>query len=140
MTDLLVNAMRSASAGVYAQSKRVSLAAENLANAEATGHSSGSLPYTRKTISFDSVLDDAAGVDIVKIGEIGVDPSPYRTLRDPSHPASDAAGMVKLPNVNVLVEMSDIREASRSYEANIQVIRQSREMISLMIDAMRANT
>ncbi len=135
--DALQQSFRIASSGLQAQSTRLRVASENLANAESTGKTPGSAPYARKTISFDSALDEATGSDLVTVSEIGRDNSPFRVERHPGHPAADASGNVKLPNVNLLVEMADIREASRTYDANIQVIRQARELTSMTIDLLR---
>lgn len=110
---------------------------ENLANAQSTGTTPGADPYRRKTITFENELDRVSGVTLVKLGDIGADRSAFRVELDPGHPAADASGYVKLPNVNMLIEMADMREASRSYEANLQVVRQAREMVSMTIDLLR---
>ena len=110
---------------------------ENLANAQSTGTTPGADPYRRKTITFENELDRISGVALVKVGDIGADRSAFRVEHDPAHPAADEAGNVKLPNVNMLIEMADMREANRSYEANLQVIRQAREMVSMTIDLLR---
>lgn len=136
--DPLLSTMKIAASGLEAQSNRVRIVSENLANAQSTASTPGSDPYTRKTISFQSQLDRALGVNLVRVGDIGVDRSPYRIEHDPGHPAADADGYVKLPNVNVLIEMADMREANRSYQANLQVIKQAREIISMTIDLLRS--
>jgi flagellar basal-body rod protein FlgC len=82
-------------------------------------------------------MDRASGVRLVTAKRIGVDSAPFKIERDPSHPAADANGNVKLPNVNVLTEMTDMRESNRSYQANLQVVKQSRDMISMTIDMLR---
>jgi flagellar basal-body rod protein FlgC len=110
---------------------------ENIANASSTGKTPGSDPYQRKTISFDSVMDDNSGVDLVQVDQIARDETPYETQYLPGNPAADDKGMVKMPNVNMLVELADMREASRSYTANTQVIKQVRELVSMTIDLMR---
>lgn len=138
MTDPLSAAMRVATSGLESQSVRLRVVSENLANARSTGSTPGASPYTRKMVSFGNELDEAIGVSIVKVDRIGHHRSPYRIEHDPGHPAADAAGKVKLPNVNVLVEMADMREANRSYEANLQVIRKVREMVSMTIDLLRS--
>ena len=88
-------------------------------------------------VSFDTEMDRASGVRLVAVKHIGVDPAPFRIERDPSHPAADGSGNVKLPNVNILTEMADMREANRSYQANLQVVKQSRDMVSMTIDLLR---
>jgi flagellar basal-body rod protein FlgC len=137
MIDPLKLSLKIASSGLDAQSTRMRVVAENLANAESTGKTPGADPYSRKTVTFADELDDVSGAKLVKIDRISTDTAPFRLEHDPSHPAADASGMVKLPNVNVLVEMADMREANRSYTANVQVIRQARDMISMTIDLLR---
>lgn len=137
--DPLQVALKVAASGLEVQSKRVRIVAENMANAQSTGNTPGADPYTRKTISFETEVDQLTGANFVRVESIDFDSSPYPIEHDPGHPAADANGYVKLPNVNVLVEMADMREASRTYEANLQVIRQAREMISMTIDLLRSS-
>ena len=111
---------------------------ENLANASSTGKTPGSEPYTRKTVSFESMLDDTSGANLVHVDRVDIDKKPYRIEYDPSHPAADADGNVKLPNVDMLVELADMRESNRSYEANLQVIKQARSLVSMTIDLLRS--
>jgi flagellar basal-body rod protein FlgC len=138
MIDPLLSALKVAASGLEAQSSRMRVVSENLANAQSTGEAPGSDPYRRKTITFENELDRASEATLVRIAEIGVDRSAFRVEHDPGHPAADEAGFVKLPNVNMLVEMADMREANRSYEANLQVIKQAREMVSMTIDLLRS--
>ncbi len=138
MMDALQATMRVAAAGLDAQSRRVRVASENLANAESTGRTPGADPYTRKLISFENQFDEALGADLVRVSGVDLDTAPYRLEQDPSHPAADESGYVKRPNVNMLVEMADIREANRGYQANLQVIKQAREMIAMILDLMRS--
>ena len=138
MIDPLQSALKIAASALEAQSSRMRVVSENLANAESTGQTPGSDPYRRKTISFANEFDRASEASLVKIADIGVDRSPFRVEYDPGHPAADNAGFVKLPNVNMLVEMADMREANRSYEANLQVIKQAREMVSMTLDLLRS--
>lgn len=139
MFDPLNAAMRIATSGLQAQSARLRVVSENIANAESTSSTPGGDPYIRKTLSFHSELDRAAGVSMVRAGDTGTDEAPFRLDRDPGNPAADSSGMVKRPNVDVLVEMADMREANRGYQANLQVIKQSRDMLSLTIDLLRSN-
>jgi len=138
MADPLSASTKIAATGLTAQSARLRIIAENIANAQATGTSSAATPYRRKTISFEAVLDPhlgrAQGVDVARIG---VDKAPPIVKYEPGHPAADARGYVKYPNVNPIVEMADMREANRSYEANLQVIRQARDLINQTIDLLR---
>jgi flagellar basal-body rod protein FlgC len=139
MLDPLQATLKISASGLEAQSKRLRVVSENLANAQSTGRTPGADPYTRKTISFESEVDDAmGGASLVKVAGIDRHRSPYRVEHNPGHPAADAKGFVKLPNVDVLVEVADMREANRSYEANLQVIKQAREMISMTIDLLRS--
>ncbi|MYZ46981.1 flagellar basal body rod protein FlgC [Propylenella binzhouense] len=135
--DPLQAALRISGSGLAAQSTRLRVVSENLANAQSTGSAPGADPYARKTVTFAEELDRAAEVELVRVDRIGVDRAPFRMEFDPGHPAADAAGFVKFPNVNVLVEMADMREATRTYEANLQMIQQAREMISRTIDLLR---
>ncbi|HVJ77066.1 MAG TPA: flagellar basal body rod protein FlgC [Hyphomicrobium sp.] len=137
MSDPLLSSAKSAAAGLFAQSSRMRVVSENIANASTTGKTPGSDPYQRKTISFESEMDDKSGADLVKIDEIARDETPFQTEYMPGNPAADDKGMVKMPNVNMLVELADMREASRSYTANTQVIKQVRELVSMTIDLMR---
>lgn len=140
MADPLSAAMKAAGAGLAAQSMRMQIVAENLANANAVASSPGGDPYARKLVSFESALDDATGVDQVTVGAIIRDRAPFRTELDPGNPAADDKGFVKLPNVNPLVELADMREANRSYQANLQGVRQARDLISMTIDLLKGNT
>ena len=135
--DNLTATFSVAGSGLFAQSQRILIASENLANAESTGNSPGANPYTRKVISFESELDEASGATLVEVGDTELDSSPYRFEKMPGNPAADQSGYVKLPNVNMLVELSDIREATRSYDANVQVVKQARDLITMTIDLLK---
>jgi len=135
--DPLMTSLRVAASGMGAQSERLRVVSENLANAQSTGNFSGADPYQRKTISFASELDRTSGAQVVEIAAIANDRSAFPVEFQPGHEAADEFGYVKLPNVNVLIEMSDMREANRGYEANLQVIKQARDLISMTIELMR---
>jgi flagellar basal-body rod protein FlgC len=120
MIDPLEAAIDVATSGLEAHSTRMRVISENLANAESTAATPGANPYTRKTVSFEDEMDQTAGVEY-----------------DPGNPAADKNGFVKLPNVNIITEMADMREANRSYSANIQVVKQARELFSMTVDLMR---
>jgi len=137
MVDPLEAASKIAGAGLAVQSARLRVVSENLANAQSTGSVAGADPYARKTVTFESELDQALGVELVQIRSIGTDHSPFRVEHDPGHPAADAKGFVKYPNVNVLMEMADMREANRSYEANLQVFKQARDLAAMTIDLLK---
>jgi len=138
MFDPLQSALKVSSSGLEAQSKRLRVVSENLANAQSTGRVPGADPYARKTISFESEVDEAMGLSTVRVAGIERDRTPFRVEHNPGHPAADAKGFVKLPNVDIMIEVADMREANRSYEANLQVIKQAREMISMTIDLLRS--
>jgi flagellar basal-body rod protein FlgC len=137
MTDAISSALRIAASGLEAQSTRLRVVSENVANSRSTGETPGSDPYRRKTVTFTSEIDRLTGAEIVQVKDVGLDRSEFKAEYDPGNPAADADGYVKMPNVSPLVEMADMREANRSYEANLQVIKQARELINLTIDLMR---
>ena len=137
MMDPLLSIARTASSGLQSQAMRLKVVSENLANMDSTGTTPGADPYRRKLVTFEQALDETTGAQMVNIERIIRDQKPFRTEYDPGHPAADAAGYVKRPNVEMMVEMADMREASRSYEANLQMIRQAREMSSLMVDLLK---
>jgi flagellar basal-body rod protein FlgC len=137
MPDPLQVSLKIAASGLEAQSTRLRVVSENLANAQSTGRTPGSDPYSRKTVTFSSVLDRASETPLVKASDIDVDRSPFEIEYLPGHPAADAGGYVKMPNVNIAVEMADMREANRSYEANLQIIKRTRELLSMTIDLLR---
>jgi flagellar basal-body rod protein FlgC len=140
MIDNLNASLRIAASGLQAQSMRLRIVSENLANSESAGTTPGADPYRRKTIVFGSELDRLSGTPLVRIEGVRTDPSPFRSEYQPGHPAADAGGYVRLPNVNMIVELADMRQANRSYEANVQVIKQAREMISMTIDLLRGQS
>ncbi|MCQ8185498.1 flagellar basal body rod protein FlgC [Parvularcula maris] len=126
--DAISATMKIAASGLEAQSTRVRMVSENIANANSLGSAPGADPYRRKTIVFQPTFDKALGADTVTIKKIGTDPGEFKLSYDPSHPAADQRGYVKVPNVNPLIEMTDMREATRSYDANLNVIEQARGM------------
>ncbi|WP_454848187.1 flagellar basal body rod protein FlgC [Rhizobium binxianense] len=136
--DPLSAAMKIAGSGLEAQSTRLRIVSENIANARSTGDTPGADPYRRKTITFGQEMDRANGVETVNVEKIGVDEGDFVTEYDPSNPAADEKGVVKLPNVNILIEMADMREANRSYDANLQTIKQTRDLISSTIDLLKS--
>ncbi|UTD28503.1 flagellar basal body rod protein FlgC [Bradyrhizobium sp. WD16] len=127
-----------ASSGLRAQAGRIRVISENLANADSTAQAAGGEPYRRKVPTFTSELDRKLDAHVVGIGRVKPDKSPFRTKHEPGNPAADANGDVKYPNVNSLVEMTDMREAQRSYEANLNVITATRRMIQRTLDILKA--
>jgi flagellar basal-body rod protein FlgC len=123
--------------GMDAQTARLRVIAENIANQDTTGSSAGADPYRRKTITFESTMDRAAGVETVRVKNVGVDNGDLPLRYDPSNPASNPQGYVKLPNVNSFIEMMDMREAERSYSANLSVMQATRSMLNKTIDLLK---
>ncbi|HVJ35572.1 MAG TPA: flagellar basal body rod protein FlgC [Terriglobia bacterium] len=126
-----------AAAGMRAQGERLRVISENLANADSVGERQGADPYRRKTISFKNALDKELGVPTVQVAKIGQDQSDFRKKYDPGNPAADQNGYVSLPNVNTLIELTDMREAERSYEANLKTIEAARTMLQRTVDILR---
>jgi flagellar basal-body rod protein FlgC len=137
MLDPLQASLKIAGAGLEAQSARLRVISENVANAQSTGGAPGADPYARKTITFDSEMDRALGLQMVHVKNIGVDQTPFKVELDPGNPAADEKGLVKMPNVDLLVELADMREANRSYEANLQVAKQSADLMSMTVNLLR---
>ncbi|MGB3810181.1 MAG: flagellar basal body rod protein FlgC [Parvibaculum sp.] len=133
----LVKSMMVAASGLKAQSGRMRIIAENIANADSTGKTAGADPYRRKIPTFQDRLDRTIGADTVQLGRPMLDQSEFQLKYMPGHPAADANGYVKTPNVNGLVEAVDMREAQRSYEANLNLIQASRRMISQTIEILK---
>jgi flagellar basal-body rod protein FlgC len=133
-----IKSMQIAASGLRAQAGRMRIISENIANADSTPNSPGANPYRRKIPTFTSTFDRALDAQTVNMGRVGVDRSDFRLKYEPGHPAADVNGNVKYPNVNSLVEMTDMREAQRSYEANINVISATRRMIQRTLDILKA--
>jgi flagellar basal-body rod protein FlgC len=137
----LDHALRVSAAGLQAQSTRLRVVAENLANRDSTGSSPGADPYRRKTVTFGAHVERGlAGngdVSTVKVSRIGTAPGDFVEIYDPAHPAADARGYVKRPNVDSLVEIMDMREAQRSYSANVSVLEVTRGMLTRIIETLR---
>ena len=133
----LKSAKQVSAAGMAAQAKRLRIVSENLANASSTSQTPGGDPYRRKLVTFKNVLDRQKGVEIVKADQQSKDMSPFPLKYEPTHPAADKNGYVKMPNVNTLMEMMDMREAQRSYEANLGALQTSRKMTQQMVDLLQ---
>ena len=127
-----------ATSGLRAQSGRMRVISENIANAESTAQSAGGDPYRRKIPTFVSALDHTLDAKLVNLGKIAPDQSAFRTKYEPANPAADQTGYVKYPNVNPMVEMTDMRDAQRSYEANLNIITATRRMIQRTLDILKA--
>ncbi len=122
--------------GMDAQTSRLRIIAENLANQDTTGSTPGADPYRRKTVTFEALVSQD-GPSGVAVRSIDRDPTPFETRYEPSHPAADANGYVKLPNVNSFVEMMDMKEAERSYSANLDVMQVTRSMLARTLEMLR---
>ena len=133
----LEKALQISSRGMQAQTKRLRVIAENLANQDTTGSTPGAAPYRRKTVTFADQIDRASGVAEVAVKKIGTDPSAFPQRYDPSHPAANANGYVSTPNVNSFVEVMDMREAERSYSANLQVMQVTRGLLTRAIGMLK---
>jgi flagellar basal-body rod protein FlgC len=135
--DELLRTLRVSASGMKAQGTRLRVISENVANADSLPTKLGDKPYRRKVVTFSNQLDHAIGVSTVRVDRITTDRSDFQQRYDPSHPAADANGYVLAPNISTLVEMADMREAERSYEANLNVIKSSKTMLQDTIGLMR---
>ena len=133
-----MRSMGIATSGLRAQAGRMRVISENIANADSTAPIAGGDPYRRKVPTFTAQLDRALDAQVVALGRVAQDQSAFRVKYEPNNPAADAAGNVKYPNVNSLVEMTDMRDAQRSYEANLNVIGATRRMIQRTLDILKA--
>jgi flagellar basal-body rod protein FlgC len=133
----LVKALNISASGLKAQGTRLRVIAENIANADSTAQRPGAEPYRRRVVTFGNVLDRELGAETVRVDGIVPDKSDFGRRFEPGHPAADNKGYVLTPNVNSLLEVADMREAQRSYEANLKVIQSSRAMLQQTIDILR---
>jgi flagellar basal-body rod protein FlgC len=133
----LAKVMQISAAGMQAQTLRLRTISENLANADSLGETAGANPYQRKLVTFKNVFDKVLGVNKVKIDKVTQDQAEFQKRFDPQHPAADRDGYVLTPNVNPLIELMDMRQAQRTYEANLSVIEVSKSMIGRTLDILR---
>ena len=133
----LIKSIKLSTAGMRVQGTRLRVISENIANADSLPENQGDTPYRRKQVSFKNILDRSLDAKRVAVDKIQYDRSDFEKKFDPQHPAADKDGYVLVPNVNPLVEMMDMREAQRSYEANLSVIQVSKGMLSRTIDMLR---
>ena len=127
-----------AASGLRAQAGRMRVISENIANSNSTAQTAGADPFRRKVATFRSEMDRSLDAQVVALGPLRTDPTDFRLKYEPGHPSADANGNVKYPNVNPLIEMTDMREAQRAYEANINVIGATRRMIQRTLDILKA--
>ncbi len=126
-----------AATGLHAQSARMRVIAENIANADSTASTPGGDPYRRRIPTFETVMNNELGGRVVTMGKLALDQSEFNSRYEPGHPAADQNGYVQYPNVNTLIETMDMREAQRSYEANLNVVSVTRQMLGQTLDILR---
>ena len=137
MANDLESALSIAASGMRAQGFRLKVVAQNIANASSTADRTGAEPYRRKIVTFANVLDRELDAKLVEIKKVKEDSSQFSLVYNPNHPAANGEGFVEMPNVNALVEMMDMREAQRSYEANLNMIESSKQLMSRTIGLLR---
>lgn len=120
-----------ATSGMRAQAQRLQVVSENIANVDTHG-------YQRKLLSFENVYDRASGVSKVEVGRMFLDQTPREEVFDPTHPFANESGYVVMSNVNMMTEFADAREATRSYDAGLEVFRQARDMYSSLLDILKS--
>lgn len=135
--DDIIRTMRISGSGMKVQGHRLRVIAQNIANANSLPQEPNENPYRRKIMTFRNEFDRATGLDIVKVNRVRPDMSDFGKRYEPNHPASDADGYVLTPNVNTIIELTDMREAQRSYEANMNVIKASKAMLNSAIELLR---
>lgn len=133
----LYKSMQISASGMKAQGTRLRVISENIANADSTGETPGAQPYRRKVVSFGETMDRELKVPLVKVTNISTDKTEFTRRYDPGHPAADKDGYVLIPNVNPLIEVTDMREAQRSYEANLKVLETTRSMLENTLGILR---
>ena len=127
-----------AASGLRAQSSRMRVISENVANADTVANKPGEAPYRRKVATFQQKFDAELGANTVQLGPVKRDKAPFRSTFEPNHPQADARGYVQKPNVDSLIETLDMREAQRSYEANLNVVTTTRRMLARTLEILRA--
>ena len=135
--DDIIKTMRISGAGMKTQGARLQIIAQNVANANSLPQAEGGQPYRRQVMTFKNAFNEALGMNTVRVDKVRPDRSEFGKRFDPNHPAADEDGYVLTPNVNMLIEMTDMREAQRSYEANLNVIKTSKAMLNSTIDVLR---
>ena len=133
----LMKSLKIAAAGMRVQGVRLKVISENIANADSMSVVPGGDPYRRKVVTFQNVLDRTLGTELVKVRNIELDSSEFRKNYNPGHPSADKSGYVRMPNVNTLVEMMDMREAQRSYQANLRIVDISKKLMARTVDLLR---
>lgn len=134
----LMKSLKIAASGLGAQSHRMRIISENIANSDSTATTKGGDPYRRKVATFSQEFDRAIGAEVVQVGKVKNDTSDFGLRYEPGHPAANDEGYIKTPNVNGMIEAMDMREAQRSYEANLNVITSARRMMAKTLEILRA--
>lgn len=129
--------MAVAASGMRTQSERMKVIAENIANADSTSPTPGGEPYRRKISTVTNSFNSELGANLLKAGRTITDKSDFRSQYDPGNPNADKQGYVKLPNVDPLVEIMDMREAQRSYEADLTIMDSTKQMLSRTVDLLK---
>jgi flagellar basal-body rod protein FlgC len=132
-----LSSLKIAASGLTAQTARMRVIAENIANADSAGKTPTDQPYRRRIPTFQTVLDPQSGDAGVRVGNVALDMSDFESRYEPGHPAADQNGYVKYPNVDPLVEAVDMREAQRTYEANLNVVTVTKQMLSRTLDILK---
>jgi len=129
--------MAVAASGLRAQTDRMKTIAENIANANSTSQTKGGDPYRRKIATITQNFNEELGATLVNSGKPLPDKSDFKSQYDPGNPNADAQGYVKLPNVDSLVEIMDMRDAQRSYEADLTMMQTSKQMMASTVDLLK---
>ena len=135
--DPLKSVLNVAASGMRAQGERLKVVSENVANASSTGNTEGGDPYRRKVISFEELVDRETGASMVGVSDVTRDSADFELRFDPAHPAADQDGFVKVSNVKTILELANMREASRSYQANLNMFETGRSMRSQLLDLLK---
>ena len=126
-----------ANSGMKAQAERLPVISENMANADSVGATKDGAPYERQVVTFKEHIDKETGAKLVKVDKVIKDKSDFIMKYEPNNPLADERGYVATPNVNPLIELMDMKEAQRSYEANMSMLKTSREMNSKILDLIK---
>lgn len=126
-----------AASGMKAQAERLKVISQNMANVDSVSSTPGGEPYRRQVVTFENYLDPQTGAQKVRVNNIIKDESPFEKKYDPNHPGADEKGYISLPNVNPLIEMMDMKEAQRVYDANLNMLKTAREMNSSVLDILK---
>lgn len=136
-SDSLTAASRIAMSGIQAQNERMKIVSQNIANMDVTGATQNSDPYRRKMVFFENTIDPKTGNEVVRVKKVAQDNSDFILKYEPNHPAADANGYVKYPNVNIHVEMADAKEANRAVSVNASSMEMIKSMQFTLINMMK---